>query len=109
MRSKDLPKEPVLIQCFHCGNETPMNLVGQHSWGSKNLDFRECDIDFLYVYELFACPVCHKVTLRQVYTDEFMCYPTGYDSYEQQDEKTILYPVSSIECTAVHFVSGKFY
>ena len=101
MRSRDLPKEPVLIQCFHCGNKTPMNSVGRYEWGSKDLDFREVDIDFIYTYELFACPVCHKVTLRQVYTDEFMCYPAGRDSYEYDDEKTILYPVSSLECSAI--------
>ena len=100
MRSKDLPKEPVLIKCFHCGNKTPMKSVGQYSWGSKDLDLRERDIDFNYLYELFACPVCHHVTLRQLYTDEFMYHPMAYDYYEEREE-TILYPISSIECVAV--------
>ena len=101
MRSLDLAKKSVLIKCFHCGNKTPMDSVGQYKWGSRDMDFREVDIDFLYTYELFACPVCHKVTLRQVYTDEFMRVPVGVNDCDFYDEETILYPVSSVECSSI--------
>ena len=48
MKNKDERKIEI-IKCFHCGNKTPMNKVGEHRWGSR--DFEESDFSFLYKYE----------------------------------------------------------
>ena len=88
MRSNDLDKQEI-IKCFHCGNETPMPKAGEYSWGSRDLEYS--DIDFLNKYELFACPVCHKVTLRHSYGDETMIHYHNYDEVSYYDEKSILY------------------
>ena len=92
-------KKPEIIKCFHCGNETPMLSVGKYSWGARNMKFS--DFDFLYEYELFACPVCHKVTLRETYSDELMVEYTGLDQLEYFDEQRILFPLNNIESNAV--------
>lgn len=89
MKSLDLPKEEV-IKCFHCGNETLMSQKGEYSWGSRDIEYN--DFDFLYEYELFACPVCHKVTLCEIYGDETMARP---------NKKSILYPINSIDSCSI--------
>lgn len=102
MRSTDLAKEKEeIIKCFHCGNETPMKKVGEYSWGSRDIEFSE--IEFLYQYELFACPVCHKVTLRETYGDETMVsgYSYNYDQPSYYDEKKILFPPNSIDDNSI--------
>ena len=98
MRSNDLDKQEI-IKCFHCGNETPMPKVGEYSWGSRDLEYS--DIDFLNKYELFACPVCHMVTLRHSYGDETMIHYHNYDKVSYYDEKSILYPQNSIDSNSV--------
>lgn len=98
MKNADF-KEEEIIKCFHCGNETPMKKVGEYSWGSRNLDYSE--FDFLFQYELFACPVCHKVTLRQTYSDESMMQYHTNDQLNFYDEQNILFPLSSIESNFV--------
>ena len=98
MRSNDLDKQEI-IKCFHCGNETPMPKVGEYSWGSRDLEYS--DIDFLNKYELFACPVCHKVTLRHSYGDETMIHYHNSDEISYYDEKSILYPQNSIDSNSV--------
>lgn len=98
MRSLDLNKEEI-IKCFHCGNETPMQKVGEYSWGSRDLEFS--DFDFLYQYELYACPVCHNVTLRQTYSDETMMNYYGNDQLVYDDTKRILFPLNSIDSNSV--------
>ena len=98
MKSNDLHTDEI-IKCFHCGNETPMKKVGEYSWGSRDLKYSE--IDFLYKYELFACPVCSKVTLRQTYADETMIYDNGCDQMICGNEKTILYPPISVESSSI--------
>lgn len=99
MRSNDLLKQEQIIKCFHCGNETPMKQVGGYSWGSRDLE--HSDIDYLFQYELFACPVCHKVTLRESYSDETMIDYHSCDQLISYDEKSILYPVNSIESESI--------
>ena len=94
MQHADSNKEEI-IKCFHCGNETPMKKVGEYSWGSRDLDYSE--FDFLFKYELFACPVCHKVTLRQSYGDESMVNYHTDDQLGFYDEQNILFPLNSIE------------
>nr|WP_325186094.1 DUF4145 domain-containing protein [uncultured Oscillibacter sp.] len=100
LRSMDLAQEKQeIIKCFHCGNETPMQKVGEYTWGSRDVEFSE--IDFLYKYELFACPVCHKVTLRETYSDETMMNCCDYDQLSYFDERSILFPQNSIESKSV--------
>lgn len=98
MKSDDIHTNEI-IKCFHCGNETPMQEVGDYSWGSRDLEYSE--FDFLYKYELFACPVCHRVTLRQTYSDETMIYDNDYGQMIYGNEKSILYPLCSVESTSV--------
>lgn len=98
MKSNDLRTDEI-IKCFHCGNETPMKKVGEYSWGSRDLESSE--FDFLNEYELFACPVCHKVTLREVYSDENMIDFRDFDQMLYYDEKRILYPLSNVESNSV--------
>lgn len=94
MQSLDLPKEEI-IKCFHCGNETPMAQKGEYCWGSRGIEYE--NFGFSYKYELFACPVCHKVTLRETYSDETMIFCNNPDQMQCCDEKSILYPVSSFK------------
>lgn len=86
MRNMDKPQERVL-RCFHCGNETFMCQTGEYSWGSSD------DFDFQFTYKMFACPVCHKITLIQFYRDEMMIDPDGW----WDTEETILFPINSID------------
>lgn len=44
-------------------NETLMHQKGEHKWGSK--DFENDDFQFHYKIEMFVCPVCHGVSIRQ--------------------------------------------
>lgn len=88
-----------IIKCFHCGNETPMQKVGKYTWGSRDMEFSE--IDFLYEYELFACPVCHKVTLRETYSDETMMNCCDYDQLSYFNEQIILFPQNSMESQSI--------
>lgn len=89
--------EEETIKCFHCGNETIMKKVGEYSWGSR--DFKYSDFDFFYQYEMFACPICHKVTLRETYGDETMI--EGYENPVYGNEKNILYPLNNIDSASV--------
>lgn len=94
----DLAKEKI-IKCFHCGNETPMSKIGKYSWGSRDMEYE--DFDYLYEYELFACPVCHKVTLRESYGDETMIVPYPNGEMRCHCDKTILFPINSIDSSSI--------
>lgn len=98
VKSCDLPKEEI-IKCFHCGNETPMPKVGEYFWGSREIEFS--DFDFFYKYELFACPVCHKVTLRETYGDETMMGYYDCNQAKYGEQKSILFPLNSIDSDSV--------
>lgn len=74
-----------------------MKKVGEYSWGSRDLKYS--DFDFFYQYEMFACPICHKVTLRETYGDETMI--EGYENPVYGNEKNILYPLNSIDSASV--------
>lgn len=99
MKSADLPKKAKIIKCFHCGNETPMEKVGEYSWGSKDLEYE--DFDFYYQYELFACPVCHQVTLHKTYGDETMIQYGPNDQLRWASETETIYPIISVEHKAI--------
>jgi hypothetical protein len=98
------------IKCFHCGNETLMHKKGEHEWGSRDIETDENnDFSFSYQYEMYACPVCHKVTLIQKYIDETMWPPSYGNARGDQEEKTILYPINSIESDAIPaIIKGAF-
>lgn len=98
MKNLDLPKEEI-IKCFHCGNETLMRQTGEYKWGS--LDVKEDDLNFNYTYEMFVCPICHKVTLRETYGDETMMEPNHRGEMEWYDTKTIVFPINSMESTSI--------
>lgn len=98
MENLDLPKREI-IKCFHCGNETLMEPIGEYKWGSSDIEYD--DLSFNYVYEMFVCPVCHKITLRETYGDETMAYINRHDEMEWYQEKTILFPVNNIESSSI--------
>ncbi|NLX01418.1 MAG: DUF4145 domain-containing protein [Syntrophomonadaceae bacterium] len=90
MKNTNLPQEKVII-CFHCGNETVMRQTGEYKWGSND------DFSFFFNYKMFACPVCHKITLMETYGDETMIAPNYSGEYVWFTEDTILYPINSID------------
>lgn len=98
MKQHDLYMDEI-IKCYHCGNETPMKRVGEHRWGSQVFD--ESDFDFLYKYELYACPVCHRVTLRQSYSDETMIRFGSHNDFFFYSEKSVLYPLNTVESPSI--------
>jgi len=72
-----------------------MRQTGEYKWGSRDID--DCDFDFIYDYQMFACPVCHKITLRLSYNDENMMEPNNNGEMVWYDSKTVLFPISSID------------
>jgi hypothetical protein len=98
VKSPDLPKEEV-IKCFHCGNETLMRQTGEFQWGSRDIEYD--DLNFNYTYEMFACPVCHKVTLRETYGDETMMEYGPSGETEWYSKKSILFPINSIDSGSI--------
>ena len=98
MKNIDSTKEEIL-KCFHCCNETLMSHRGEYSWGSRDVEYE--DFDYLYEYELFACPVCHKVTLREAYGDETMMEPHPNGEMHWYKNKSILYPINSIDSNSI--------
>lgn len=98
MKNFDLPKEEI-IKCFHCGNETLMRQTGEYKWGSR--DVKEDDLNFNYTYDMFVCPICHKVTLRETYGDETMMEPNHRGEMEWYNTKTIVFPINSVESTSI--------
>lgn len=94
MKSLDLPKEAI-VKCFHCGNETLMPQTGETKWGSNE------DYCFSYTYKMFACPVCHKITLTETYSDEdMMCY-NQHGETEWYTKDTVLFPINSIDSKSI--------
>lgn len=94
MKSVDLPKEAI-VKCFHCGNETLMPQTGEANWGSND------DYCFSYTYKMFACPVCHKITLTETYGDEdMMCY-NQHGETDWYTKETVLFPINSIDSKSI--------
>ena len=98
MRNLDLPIEEI-ITCYHCGNETLMSQAGEYEWGSSATDYEV--FDFNYKYEMFACPVCHKITLREIYGDETMTEPNHLGQTEWYNTKNIIFPTNRIDSNAI--------
>ena len=98
MPNCDISKEEI-IKCFHCGNETPMLKVGEYFWGSCEMRFS--DFEFFHKYELFACPVCHKVTLQETYGDELMIDCDSQGKAKYYETKNILFPLNNMDSNSV--------
>lgn len=86
-------KKQKVIQCLYCGNKTLMDQVGQHkySWDEDTGYFG------YFIYEMYACPVCERVTFFQTYWD---CAQSNYDGSDIVDEE-ILYPVNALKTNAL--------
>ena len=92
------PIEQKVIKCYHCGNETLMNKTGEYSWGSR--DVGDDTFMFSFKYVMFVCPICHKVTLLEIYGDESMMEPfNGKINWYTEDK--ILFPVNSLDNNAM--------
>jgi hypothetical protein len=98
-KTSELPLEQQVIKCYHCGNETLMHKVGEHHWGSTYEE--DDDFHFSFSYKMYACPICHKVTLVETYGDESMARPSSRGDYEWYKEDKILFPINSIENNAM--------
>jgi len=84
-----------VIQCYHCGNETLMNLLNEHK------EFFDGGFVYYYIYKTYLCPVCKKVTLYEVYWDEFLLdYDSSGKVVEARTEE-ILYAFTSIDFTGI--------
>lgn len=86
-------KDQKAIQCLYCGNKTLMNRVGQHkySWDEGQGYWG------YFLYSMYACPICNRVTFHQTYWD---CAQTDYDGTDFVDEE-ILYPVNALKTNAL--------
>lgn len=95
MQKHDSSEEKI-IKCYHCGNETIMHLKGEARWDSNDDDFY-----FEYTYKMFCCPVCHKVTLIEIYTDESMMSYNRAGEVEHYKEEKITYPINSLDSDTI--------
>ena len=78
--------------CYHCGNSTLMNLVGEHKENWGHMDYRGYTISQIYI-----CPVCQKATYVERYWEEGMI---GFN-YENLEDEKICYPVISLDTNYV--------
>lgn len=92
-------KSQKVLKCYHCGNETLMNKTGESRWSSR--DEQNDDFDFSFLYEMFTCPVCHKVTLLETYGDESMQRYDYRGEVEWYKEEKILFPINSLDSNAI--------
>lgn len=106
-------KKQIIVQCYHCGNKGLMNVqyeVNQRFGGDYENEFGDYQHDFeeRFTWKLLSCPVCHFLTLYQVYTDESMEIPYGEESRQLFDEK-ILYPENRLKMYGVpNDIAGAF-
>lgn len=98
MKNLDEIKEKI-VKCYHCGNETKMPQTGEFNWGSRDEGYD--DFDFHLKYRMFACPVCHKITLIETYGDEITIRQDLNGQVEWYNEDTIIFPVNSIDSESV--------
>lgn len=94
----------LLQQCYHCGNQGLMEIVGkhQHTYGGPifNKYGEEIDIDMQEYFDwiLLSCPVCKKVSLEQKYSNEFEYNPNTKTYVEYVD---LLYPECNVNYLGV--------
>lgn len=97
---KELTDKP--IDCLHCGNTTLMYQCGKYNWDANKYE-KYHEYYFFYEYEMFACPVCEKITLLEKYGDEDM---VGFNGNLDSEEK-IIYPINTIDSSAMPTVVKK--
>jgi hypothetical protein len=87
-----MDKKQKVLKCYFCGNETLMNLVGEYrdDWGNE-------DFSGYSIYRMFACPVCHKVTLHEEYWEEGMFRYDNRGNMEEYATEEILYPFNTLK------------
>jgi len=83
-------KEQKILQCLYCGNQTLMDLAGQYK---HSLDEFEYVYYGYFIYKMFLCPICGKITFHRTYWD---CTQKDHDGNDYLDEE-ILYPINSLE------------
>ncbi len=92
-----LQEKYLLQQCFHCGNEGLMEVVGDHYhlYGGAVLDsygnLIDNNLQEKFEWRLLSCPVCKKVSLIENYSNE----------YDPKDEIELLYPECNINYLGV--------
>ena len=92
-------KEYKLQTCYHCGNKGLMSIEHLHSYDYGGPEFDSVgncvgrELEEKFKWYMLSCPVCHKVTLREEYTNE--CF-RDYDTVIET-----LYPKSTIDYTGV--------
>lgn len=82
-----------VLQCYYCGNSTLMNLVGEHKcfWDEND------GYHGYFNYQMYACPVCKKVTFYQQYWDSAQSYYYNDGNYEDIVDEDILYPINTFQ------------
>lgn len=65
------------IQCRHCLNTAPMEIVAEHSYVSDTVEAHPGDFEEIYtISQLLKCPACFNVSLQQYqWCDAFMDSP----------------------------------
>ena len=76
-----------LQTCYHCGNKglMPIEHMHSHDYGGPEFDsVGNCvgrELEEQFKWYLLSCPVCHKVILREEYTNEcFRDYDTTIET-----------------------------
>lgn len=85
-----------ILDCFHCGNKTPMDIIALNT---KRYHFEYSWEDISYF--IYQCPVCEQVVLEKtsLYREDILYYSD--DAFEQREceeeatRRTILYPTGS--------------
>lgn len=99
--SKDTVKytdEP--IQCFHCGNQTVMQMIAQYNkqdfeeiWPDHFSEHPDNVIHWFNKWTLYLCPVCTEVTLFRTSGDSEYVHPNG----EPITVEELLYPSGNLD------------
>ncbi len=88
-----MEKNQKVLQCYYCGNSTLMNLVGEHKY--------QWDEGYGYYgyfnYQMYACPICGRVTFFQQYWDIAQSYNLNDDTAEEIIDEEILYPINTFQ------------
>lgn len=99
-------KNQLLLQCYHCGNKTLMNVeceVSKSFGGVKvneNLEL-ESELQEDFKWNLAVCPVCNFPTLYQIYTNEAMITEKSNGDLKQLYEYQIIYPENKMMLSEV--------
>jgi hypothetical protein len=82
-----------VLECLHCGNKTLMNKNGEYrnDWDEDGHYYG------YFIYKMFSCPICSKVTLLEVYWDVSLEDRNGTKFLDEE----IIYPVSKVKVQTV--------